>query len=372
MRQVKKTILFLLIAFLTSCTEKSGKSTLEFAQTLHFAEEACQSVNERVDSVIYLPLQSTEQSALRNIDKMYFRNGLIYAGDLSSRKVAAFHNDGTVAFVVNRSGHGEGEYQDFKSFTVDGEHIYVVDNTRRAVLLYDCRTGTYEEQKPLPVMSWDIEAATNGEFLLTFVPNIGGLPAIAQPLCRVFITDADFQIRKGLFEYDENYRDALGLQTYFTHDEEHIYFSSYWFDGMTAFDIHNPENYEHIAIDFENRLTEEERTGKSPLDRSAANYLGATPFFTSHYIGMLITGPEYSTDYLYDKRDSVFCTNIEEDCSGAFLLPVATCRDMFVSYISDYDTYAALVECGFRKAGQSIEEALKEGGMVLILYHMRA
>lgn len=227
MRQVKKPILFLLIAFLTSCIEKSGKSTLEFAQTLHFAEEACQSVNERVDSVIYLPLQSTEQSALRNIDKMYFRNGLIYAGDLSSRKVAAFHNDGTVAFVVNRSGHGEGEYQDFKSFTVDGEHIYVADNTRRAVLLYDCRTGTYEEQKPLPVMSWDIEAATNGEFLLTFVPNIGGLPAIAQPLCRVFITDADFQIRKGLFEYDENYRDALGLQTYFTHDEEHIYFSSY-------------------------------------------------------------------------------------------------------------------------------------------------
>ena len=70
---------------------------------------------------------------------MYFRNGLIYAGDLSSRKVAAFHNDGTVAFVVNRSGHGEGNTRTSKSFTVDGEHIYVADNTRRAVLLYDCR-----------------------------------------------------------------------------------------------------------------------------------------------------------------------------------------------------------------------------------------
>lgn len=150
MRQVKKPILFLLITFLTSCTEKSEKSTLEFAQTLHFTEEDCQSVNERVDSVIYLPLQSTEQSTLRNIDKMYFRNGLIYVGDISSRKVVAFHNDGTVAFVINRFGHGEGEYQDFKSFTVDGEHIYVADNTRRAVLLYDCRTGTYEEQKRCP------------------------------------------------------------------------------------------------------------------------------------------------------------------------------------------------------------------------------
>lgn len=140
---------------------------------------------------------------------------------------------------------------------------------------------------------------------------------------------------------------------------------------MTAFDIHNPENYEHIAIDFENRLTEEERTGKSPLDRNAANYLGATPFFTSHYIGMLITGPEYSTDYLYDKRDSVFCTNIEEDCSGAFLTPVATCRDMFVSYISDYDTYAALVECGFPPADKATEEALGNGDTVLLFYKMK-
>ena len=173
MRQVKKPILFLLIAFLTSCIEKSGKSTLEIAQTLHFAEEDCQSVNERVDSVIYCPaIHGAVHPAEYRQD--VFPERPDYAGDLSSRKVVAFHSDGTVAFCINRSGHGEGEYQDFKSFTVDGEHIYVVDNTRRTVLLYDSRTGAYEKQKPLPVMSWDIEAATNGEFLLTFIPNIGG------------------------------------------------------------------------------------------------------------------------------------------------------------------------------------------------------
>lgn len=371
MKKQNSIIFCLFMAFLTACTPSKKEPELDFAQTLHFSEDKCHFIAEEVDSVSYLPLQSTAKSVLSSIDKMYFRNGLIYIADKRNRKIVAFKTDGTVAFVIDRFGHGEGEYQDFGCFTVDEDYIYVIDNTRRAVLLYESRTGAYKDRKPLTVTAWDVEATANREFLLAFVPMKGGRLKEEQQPYHIFIADKDFRIRKGLLEYDETYSAPLGQPTFFTTDENHIYFSSLWFDGVTVFDIDNPEKYTHIAIEFENKLTAEERADHDRFILSTANYLVATPVFVQGYIAFLITGPEYSEPYLYDCRKNVFCRNNPDDCHNAFLGAIASHDGMFVSSISDYDSYAELVECGFRKAGQAIEEALKEGDTVLILYHMR-
>ena len=85
---------------------------------------------------------------------------------------------------------------------------------------------------------------------------------------------------------------------------------------------------------------------------------------------MLITGPEYSTDYCMTNGQCVLHQH-RGGLQRRVLLPVATCRDMFVSYISDYDTYAALVECGFPPADKATEEALGNGDTVLLFYKMK-
>lgn len=131
MKKQNSIIFCLLIAFLTACTPSKKEPELDFAQTLHFSEDKCHFITEEVDSISYLPLQSTAKSVLSSIDKMYFRNGLIYIADIRNRKIVVFKTDGTVAFVIDRFGHGEGEYQDFGCFTVDKDYIYVIDNTRR-------------------------------------------------------------------------------------------------------------------------------------------------------------------------------------------------------------------------------------------------
>lgn len=122
MKKQNSIIFCLLMAFLTACTPSKKEPELDFAQTLHFSENKCHFIAEEVDSVSYLPLQSTAKSVLSSIDKMYFRNGLIYIADIRNRKIVVFKTDGTVAFVIDRFGHGEGEYQDFGCFTV-GKYI---------------------------------------------------------------------------------------------------------------------------------------------------------------------------------------------------------------------------------------------------------
>ncbi len=47
---------------------------------------------------------------------MYFRNGLIYIADIRNRKIVVFKTDGTVAFVIDRFGHGEGGISGLRVF----------------------------------------------------------------------------------------------------------------------------------------------------------------------------------------------------------------------------------------------------------------
>lgn len=373
-----RNILILLLVFsLLSCVDKNSRPERDFTEVWHFKNEGTPKlISECVDSVIYLPLRLNQESMFRKIDKIVFKNGLMYIGDFRTRKVVICDMDGSVRFVLNRLGSGEGEYKEIASFAVTEHYIYVLDNYSRRVYMYDALTGKYSGRKELPVVAWDVEPLANDRFLLAFVPIREGKLSKEQENCMIFVTDSDFNIMEGLLPFDDDYSEPYAPPScYFTTYNDSIYFTSYAFDGVTVFPRSHPENYSRIGIDFENKLSDKERFDAEKIARSNACYLGSTPFFCGNYVALDITEGEYGQTCLYDREDSTFYHNPSDDdadCFNALIPPVGNYGNCFVSVApDDYETYKYLVDYGFKKASIEVEEYIKNGEWVLLFYTMK-
>ena len=373
-----RNIVFVLVVFcLFACNGKQKDMKMDFVEIWSYeATNSPKLISECVDSVSYLLLRTNEDAIFRNIDKMVFRNDLIYVADFRTRKIVVYDMRGNCRFVLNRFGAGEGEYQEMKSFAVTDTHIYVLDNYRRKAYMYDAFTGEYEGKKELPITAWDIEVLSKDRFLLAYVPLRGGGLAMEQERCLVFITDNDFNILQGVYPYDEDYSEPLGLTCYFTTDEDNVFFTSYQFDGVTVFPKSHPEDYFRIGIDFKNGLSEEERFDAEKMTGSQANYLGGTPFFCGNYVSLDVVEGQYGFTCLYDRKHDMFFHNPSDENASSFnvlLYPIGCYGNQFVSVIpGDYDLYQELVHTGFKRAVPAVEEQIKNGDFVLLFYAMKS
>lgn len=64
--------------------------------------------------------------------------------------------NGKLCFVLDRQGRGPGEYLEVKSFTVDADNLYVLDNIGKKLLAYDPLTGEYKASREMPIVAWDV------------------------------------------------------------------------------------------------------------------------------------------------------------------------------------------------------------------------
>lgn len=372
---MRRIIFFICVVLFAACSQKSEKDgIIKITEVLDFEKQEMGSISDCVDSVTYLPLKLTQEALFRNIDKMLCENGMMYIGDFRTRKITVCNMSGNVNFVLNKFGNGEEEYQEIRNFTVDKNNIYILDNYRRKVYLYDAYTGEYKGKKDLSIVAWDIATLSDGKFLLTFVPNSGGNLKEKQSKYLIYITDNEFNVITGLLPYDENYSEPIGYIRYFTNYGDNVYFSSWRFDGVTIFPKENPENYTCVSIDFENKIPEEHRFDTEKVEQGSYNYLAGVPFFCSNYIAMEVVEGEFSENYLYCRKDSMFYRNPSDDAknwSNAMLSPISCYQNKFVSVIPGYDIYDELVRKGFRRADHQVENSIKEGDWVLLFYTVK-
>ena len=373
---MKTAALLLTVFCLLSCQGRQAEKETDFTEVWTFeAGDSHRLIAECVDSVSYLPLRLAGDALIRNIDKMVFKNGLMYIGDFRTRKIVACDREGNCLFTLNRYGAGEGEYQEIKSFTVTEKYIYVLDNYRHKAYLYDAKTGQYAGRKDLPVTAWDIGSLSADRFLLAFVPMHRGELAQRQERHLIFVTDGDFNILQSIYPYDETYAEPLGLTCYFTADEDYVYFTSFRFDGVTVFPKTRPEDHYRIGIGFEYGLSADERSDSKKMRESRANYLSATPFFCGDFVSLDIAEGEYSFTCLYNRKDSTFYHNPSDESMSAFnalMPPTGSHENRLISVIpGDEAMYRDLVNAGFKKASPAIEEQIRNGDFILLLYTMR-
>lgn len=366
---MKRTLVVLLgLLILVSCGNTKGESAVD--RVIECNESAIRpDLPEYVKEVTFLPLGSSEGVLFGSVDKVAFHNDLIYIADYTSKKIVAYDMNGTLRFVIDRQGRGPGEYLEIKSFSVDSDNLYVLDNSGKKLLVYDSLTGEYKTDKMMPVIAWDVEALSNGGLIFAFV-EAGGKLSKEQPEYRLFVTDNDLNIKRQLLDYSgKEESDVLGYDRFFSVYGDGILFCSFGKDAFYVLDRGNGEIVETVGIDFENKASWKDKRDKSLINNYT--HLSSVPFACGEHLLCDITTKDGGGGYCFWGPDTQgFVSNPENGGRNCLLEPVGSYADSFVGLLSDRELYDSLVSTGFQKAGEDVERALDNGLLVLLFYHI--
>ena len=92
-------------------------------------------ISEIVDSITFVPLETTEQSLLTSISKVKMHDREYYMLDSKQNIIFVFSKNGDYLRQLNRVGKGEGEYLNIKDFNFFDNHLEVLALNR--ILVFD-------------------------------------------------------------------------------------------------------------------------------------------------------------------------------------------------------------------------------------------
>jgi hypothetical protein len=361
-------ILFSLL-ILVSCNPPKNESV--FDRIVACKESQIEpDIPKFVNKVTFLPLDSGNGILIGSVDKVAFCNDLIYIADYSTRKIVVYDMNGKFRFVLDRQGRGPGEYLEIKSFTVDSNNLYVLDNFGKKLFVYDSMNGEYKTNKRMPIVAWDVEALSNGDLIFAFV-TAGGKLSKKQPLYRLFVTDNDLNIKSQLLDYrNEKDIDVLGYDNYFSAYGDKIIFCSYGIDAYYVLDRNNGEIVMTVEIDFENKASSRDKKDLSLV--SNYTHLSSVPIVCGEYLLCdITTKDEGGNYYISGTGTGGFISNPNNGGRNCLLDPVGSYADSFVSVLWDREMYDYIVSTGFQKAEEEVERSLDGGSLVLLFYHMK-
>ena len=146
---MKKIFVFVAVAmFCASCKEYAKP---QFEQTMAIDPTAVDhpKFEAMVESIEYIPLQTTDLSLVGEIVGLVEAEGRFYIN--SDRKnVLCFSSNGEFLFKVGNTGRGPGEYISPFSISVDGGVVYVACQESGNLLCYDAANGKFLQSLKLP------------------------------------------------------------------------------------------------------------------------------------------------------------------------------------------------------------------------------
>lgn len=363
--------LLLLLSMLCSCqSSKRDKSVYHPVECAEFRLPLDTiSLAECIANVSYIPLETPAEAFIYEADKVLVDDAYIYIADLRGDKIVVYDNEGKYLYCLDKKGNGPGEYLEMRNFTTDGERLYLIDNYHHKVFIYACKDGAFIGTKDMPLVADDLAYLADGKFLLGMMPmSERNMPHSNHLL---FVVDADFQIIGRLLPYDPDERVPFAPLSFFTSDDDNVYFSSLFFDGFTAVPRSHPDNLYHIAVDFEKKIPADIRGNSNEIDKGGYQYLASTPVCCGNYWAADVLAGDYIQTCVYDRRRQRFMGNSETNAAGILFFPKAGYQGKFISYLADMEIYKELVSAGFPKADAKAEKSLMDEGAVLIVYAMK-
>lgn len=286
--------------------------------------EGYKPLADKVRKISFVCLENHSDAMIYGVDKMRIRNGRIYLGDLRSHRIAIHDLQGNYLANISQKGNAPEEFLEIRNFAVDDSCVYVIDNARHRLMVYDSTDGSYKRESPLPVIADDVERLDNGDFIFAFMPQLAEI-TWKQTRHLLFVTDSNLQIKERLLPYAEHERVAFAPLTLFSETEEAVCFSSLLFDGFTVIPRSYPSrSLYHVGIRFSRPIPDEYRADAKTIDRNGYHALYATPISCGNYLAFgAITG-EYVETYVYDMQHKQLLTNSKTDATRYVELPVGS------------------------------------------------
>ena len=107
------------------------------------------NLSEIADTVEYIPLQTSTEAMVGEVEKMIVHKEKIYIWDQLSESVFCFDTSGNYLFRISAHGQGPGEYlrtQDF-ALNLENDHICIFSDVDQAIFEYDTH-GKFVKEIP--------------------------------------------------------------------------------------------------------------------------------------------------------------------------------------------------------------------------------
>lgn len=350
-----------------SCkTENQNNLETIFCNTEH----ADSTMGQYIENVSVLVLE-TGDNVIRNADKISFLNEKIYIGDFRSRRLFVFDMTGKLDFIVDRSGRGPQEYLEIKTFTVDDSNIYILDNYRKAINLYNSTTGEFVRKMRCPIVAWDMEVLHNKGFIFAFAPMEHGKLNEKQKCFRLHVTDSALNTTHSYYPLQSDEYDILGFKRYFSVTDSSIVYSSFLANGITLLNKTDGHIEKEIDIHFPVPVPEKKKRERETLTGNY-NYLLDTPIICNDYMMLDVNEGDFCENYMYIRKERKCVKNREaESTEGYISNPSASYDNAFVSVIAAEHEYLELTKCGLLEYNPEVHDSINNDKPVLVFYHMR-
>ena len=149
------------------------------------------NVDEMLDSVFYVKLETTDSCLIGRIDRLLFADNRIVVVEKTQRNsLLLFSMDGKFISQVGQSGQGPEEYIAIRDVAVDYEnkHVIVLDDHGKKMLYYDLN-GNYLKSQRLIYWPYKFAVLTDGNILFEQRRNVNShIP----PICDNILLFAEY------------------------------------------------------------------------------------------------------------------------------------------------------------------------------------
>lgn len=186
----------------------------------------CISLREFADTVETIVLETTEESLIGRMEKIMMVNDTFYVLDrMKHPGVYLFKKSGKFIGRVGTLGQGPGQYSEPTDFDVCGDTIYILDQFRSKLHVFDKRRN-YEYTKNIPFIATGISVMNDSVMVFN---NIDADNHHLGPLINysVYITDSDLNIDKYGFKREHGKYNSFWEPTNFYRNGDLTYYHPY-------------------------------------------------------------------------------------------------------------------------------------------------
>lgn len=301
------------------------------------------------------------------------KGGRFYIFDLTSQNaVYVFDRTGRFLHRAGRKGGGPGEYNRLINFTVDGQDVYLLDNTR-SKLLHFAADGQYVNNWDTPSAVEAVERLDNGCWIFAGRNEGGASPAL-------IVTDSNMQVRDTVLLFQSHDTKNFLCSESFQRTDRGLLFNHPICDTLYLLDAEG-NIAEKIFCDFGSmRLPDVYRPDYMKTAEALMNeklnqfvYFSKNPIIKDHFlIGQLIHGRKYDS-FTLDMRTGTMATYQLDGRSYDPSIPV------FPRALSDEGEVVSLVDPYSMpmnpdadvRLPDSVKQHVLKGGTAVILHKIK-
>lgn len=346
-------------------------SNITTSDSIYFSESTDVLSQDIIDSIYWIPLESSHINIFDCISKMSVIDNFILIASRNQSIIQVYSNKGEFLYQISNKGNGPKEYLEIATFTATNTSIYVLDNYTHKISQYNINTGEFIRKTDIPFIAWDMEAFDDNDFLFSCLNNNPEAKINMNPInYSVWRTNNDWKFTHFYLPFEQGYTELYGKTRYFTRSNNSIIFHALKYNGYFIFTKHGTPSF--CPIMFNKPLPENHSYRLTDVNKNSWQFLAETPFKINGY-GILEISSSGESEQMFSV-DS--CHKIYRNSyTNAKNLPIniiGTTNDSFIGYINDdYNLYQELVRYGFKKADEKTESILKNGGCSLIIYQMK-